>query len=122
MFLAAFQFRLNMFLEPTLILIGVRSRPSCCAGRQALNPLLSGYEDSGAQATSDWDASASRARIEAEGLFGAIEPLEYVTSVDDLGQTVGPRLACELGQGTCSPPTDELFVECPFCSGGHRMA
>ena len=32
-----------------------------------------------------WDAhSAYRVRIEAEGPFGAIEPLEYVISVDDL--------------------------------------
>jgi hypothetical protein len=37
-------------------------------------------------------------------------------------QPWGPRAACELGQGTCSPPTDELFVEFPFRSGGHRMA
>ena len=35
--------------------------------------------------TSDWDAhKAYRVRIEAEGPFGAIEPLEYVISVDDL--------------------------------------
>jgi hypothetical protein len=35
--------------------------------------------------TSDWDAhKALRVRIEAEGPFGAIEPLEYVISVDDL--------------------------------------
>jgi hypothetical protein len=34
---------------------------------------------------SDWDAhKAYRVRIEAEGPFGAIEPLEYVISVDDL--------------------------------------
>ena len=34
---------------------------------------------------SDWDAhKALRVRIEAEGPFGAIEPLEYVISVDDL--------------------------------------
>ncbi len=33
----------------------------------------------------DWDAhKAYRVRIEAEGPFGAIEPLEYVISVDDL--------------------------------------
>ena len=33
----------------------------------------------------DWDAhKACRVRIEAEGPFGAIEPLEYVISVDDL--------------------------------------
>jgi hypothetical protein len=33
----------------------------------------------------DWDAhNAYRVRIEAEGPFGAIEPLEYVISVDDL--------------------------------------
>jgi hypothetical protein len=32
----------------------------------------------------DWDAhKAYRVRIEAEGPFGAIEPLEYVISVDD---------------------------------------
>jgi hypothetical protein len=32
---------------------------------------------------SDWDAhKAYRVRIEAEGQFGAIEPLEYVLSVD----------------------------------------
>jgi hypothetical protein len=37
----------------------------------------------------DWDAhNAYRVRIEAEGPFGAIEPLEYVISVDDLD---GPR-------------------------------
>jgi hypothetical protein len=35
--------------------------------------------------TSDWDAhKAYRVRIEAEGPFGTIEPLEYVISVDDL--------------------------------------
>jgi hypothetical protein len=35
--------------------------------------------------TDDWDAhKAYRVRIEAEGPFGAIEPLEYVISVDDL--------------------------------------
>jgi hypothetical protein len=35
--------------------------------------------------TSDWDGhKAYRVRIEAEGPFGAIEPLEYVISVDDL--------------------------------------
>jgi hypothetical protein len=35
--------------------------------------------------TSDWDASkAYRVRIEAAGPFGAIEPLEYAISVDDL--------------------------------------
>ena len=35
--------------------------------------------------TSDWDPhKAYRVRIEAEGPFGAIEPLEYVISVDDL--------------------------------------
>jgi hypothetical protein len=35
--------------------------------------------------SSDWDAhKACRVRIEAEGPFGAIEPLEYVISVDDL--------------------------------------
>ena len=33
----------------------------------------------------DWDAhDAYRVRIEAEGPFGAIEPVEYVISVDDL--------------------------------------
>ncbi len=33
----------------------------------------------------DWDAhNAYRVRIEAEGPFGAIEPVEYVISVDDL--------------------------------------
>jgi hypothetical protein len=38
-----------------------------------------------AQNTSDWDAHQTcRVRIEAEGPFGAIEPLEYVISVDDL--------------------------------------
>jgi hypothetical protein len=38
-----------------------------------------------AQNTSDSDAhKAYRVRIEAEGPFGAIEPLEYVISVDDL--------------------------------------
>jgi hypothetical protein len=38
-----------------------------------------------AQDTSDWDAyKAYRVRIEAEGSFGSIEPLEYVISVDDL--------------------------------------
>jgi hypothetical protein len=38
-----------------------------------------------AQNTSDWDAhKACRVRIEAEGPFGVIEPLEYVISVDDL--------------------------------------
>jgi hypothetical protein len=35
--------------------------------------------------TSDWDGhKACRVRIEAEGPFGAIEPLDYVISVDDL--------------------------------------
>jgi hypothetical protein len=35
--------------------------------------------------TSDWDAhKAYRVRIEAEGPFGAIEPFEYVISIDDL--------------------------------------
>ena len=35
--------------------------------------------------SSDWDAhEAYRVRIEAEGPFGLIEPLEYVISVDDL--------------------------------------
>jgi hypothetical protein len=35
--------------------------------------------------TTDWDAhKAYRVRIEAEGPFGAIEPVEYVISVDDL--------------------------------------
>jgi hypothetical protein len=35
--------------------------------------------------TSDWDAhKAYRVRIEAEGPFGAMEPFEYVISVDDL--------------------------------------
>jgi hypothetical protein len=34
---------------------------------------------------SDWDGrKAYRVRIEAEGAFGAIEPLEYLISVDDL--------------------------------------
>jgi hypothetical protein len=38
-----------------------------------------------AQNASDWDGhKAFRVRIEAEGPFGAIEPLEYVISVDDL--------------------------------------
>jgi hypothetical protein len=38
-----------------------------------------------AQNTSDWDGhNAYRVRIEAEGPFGAVEPLEYVISVDDL--------------------------------------
>jgi hypothetical protein len=33
----------------------------------------------------DWDAhKAYRVRIEAEGPFGGIEPLEYVLSIDDL--------------------------------------
>jgi hypothetical protein len=35
--------------------------------------------------TSDWDAhKAHRVRIEAEGPFGPLEPIEYVISVDDL--------------------------------------
>jgi hypothetical protein len=35
--------------------------------------------------SSDWDAhKAYRVRIEAEGPFGLIEPIEYVISVDDL--------------------------------------
>ena len=35
--------------------------------------------------TSDWDAhKAYRIRIAAEGPFGAIDPLEYVISIDDL--------------------------------------
>jgi hypothetical protein len=35
--------------------------------------------------TNDWDAhKAYRVRIEAEGPFGAVEPVEYVMSVDDL--------------------------------------
>jgi hypothetical protein len=35
--------------------------------------------------SSDWDAhKAHLVRIDAEGPFGAIEPLEYVISVDDL--------------------------------------
>jgi hypothetical protein len=35
--------------------------------------------------TTDWEAhNAYRVRIEAEGPFGAIEPVEYVISVDDL--------------------------------------
>ena len=35
--------------------------------------------------SSDWDAhNAYRVRIEAEGPFGLIDPLEYVISVDDL--------------------------------------
>jgi hypothetical protein len=38
-----------------------------------------------AQNTSDWNGhKAYRVRIEAEGPFGDIEPLEYVISVDDL--------------------------------------
>jgi hypothetical protein len=38
-----------------------------------------------AHSTSGWDGhKACRVRIEAEGPFGAIEPLEYVISVDDL--------------------------------------
>jgi hypothetical protein len=38
--------------------------------------------------TNGWDApNAYRVRIEAEGPFGAIEPLEYVISVDDLHGT-----------------------------------
>jgi hypothetical protein len=38
-----------------------------------------------AQNASDWDGQkAYRVRIEAEGPFGAIEPLEYVISIDDL--------------------------------------
>jgi hypothetical protein len=38
-----------------------------------------------AQNTSDWDAhNPYRVRIEAEGPFGAIEPLEYMISVDHL--------------------------------------
>jgi hypothetical protein len=41
--------------------------------------------------TNDWDAQAYRVRIEAEGPFGAIEPLEYVISTDDLdGSRVAP--------------------------------
>jgi hypothetical protein len=37
------------------------------------------------QNTSDWDGhKACRVRIEAEGPFGAIEPLDYVIRVDDL--------------------------------------
>jgi hypothetical protein len=45
-----------------------------------------------AQNASDWDGhKAYRVRIEAEGPFGAIEPLEYVISVDDLhGSRVAP--------------------------------
>jgi hypothetical protein len=35
--------------------------------------------------TNDWDAhKAYRVRIDAEGPFGAVEPVEYVMSVDDL--------------------------------------
>jgi hypothetical protein len=35
--------------------------------------------------TSDWDGhQAYRVRVEAKGPFGAIEPLEYVISIDDL--------------------------------------
>jgi hypothetical protein len=38
-----------------------------------------------AHSASDWDAHmAYRVRIEAEGPFGGMEPLEYVISVDDL--------------------------------------
>src|SRR5215216_5047305 len=36
----------------------------------------------------DWDAhKACRVRIEAEGPFGLIEPLEYVISIDDLDRS-----------------------------------
>jgi hypothetical protein len=51
-----------------------------------------------AQNTSDWDAhNAYRVRIEAEGPFGAIEPLEYVISVDDL-------------DGSCAAPPGNLHA------------
>jgi hypothetical protein len=40
--------------------------------------------------SSDWDAhKVCRVRIEAEAPFGAIEPLEYVISVDDLHHSPG---------------------------------
>jgi hypothetical protein len=40
--------------------------------------------------TNDWDAhKAYRVRIEAEGPFGAVEPVEYVMSVDDLDGSHG---------------------------------
>jgi hypothetical protein len=40
--------------------------------------------------TNGWDAhEAYRVRIEAEGPFGSIEPLEYVITVDDLHGTRG---------------------------------
>jgi hypothetical protein len=66
-----------------------------------------------AQNTSDWDArKAYRVRIEAEGPFGAIEPLEYVISVDDLdGRRAAPpgnlqAIAAELREMTTA--TKEL--------------
>jgi hypothetical protein len=45
-----------------------------------------------AQNTGDWEAhKAYQVRIEAEEPFGAIEPLEYVISVDDLdGRPAAP--------------------------------
>jgi hypothetical protein len=59
-----------------------------------------------ADATSDWDGhTAYRVRIEAEGPFGTIEPLEYVISVDDLdGSRAAPgnlrAVAAELREMT----------------------
>jgi hypothetical protein len=42
--------------------------------------------------TDDWDShKAYRVRIGAEGPFGAIEPLEYVISFDDLDGSLPRR-------------------------------
>ena len=58
-----------------------------------------------AQNTTDWDAHiAYRVRIEAAGPFGAVEPLEYVISVDDLDGAAPPgnlhAVAAELHEMT----------------------
>ena len=65
-------------IKPILQILkqGITSLPPGRTMQWALGP---------AHNTNGWDAQkAYRVRIDAEGPFGAIEPLEYVISVDDL--------------------------------------
>jgi hypothetical protein len=65
-------------IKPILEILkqGIASLPPGRTMKWALGP---------AHDSSDWDVhKAYRVRIEAEGPFGAIEPLEYLISVDDL--------------------------------------
>jgi hypothetical protein len=66
----------------------------------------------------DWDAhKAYRVRIEAEGPFGLIEPLEYVISIDDLqGSPAEPpgnrhAVAAELREMTKATKEQNVIIQ-----------